>query len=541
MTLKFIVSGCIVTALAFSACESPAAKVSDAVNKKDTLPSHKEVTDPASIAGNFSEPGGKKFDSTAIDKFLKKYPDFSGYGNDLRKFYNGRQFSYAWYDAAGLIEQATSLHNRLLQIEEEGITRQFPYMKAFNSLMDDNDSLLNREPMNPEAELLLTAQYLNYARTVWQGVDEKTTTSMDWFIPRKKLSAQELLDSLLYDKNPSFISKEPIFPMYAKLKEYLRRYRDLQKSGSWPVVKTEKKSLRLNDEDPAVKNLRKALFLLGDLQGDTTKTVFDEELEKAVKQFQARHGWKEDGIAGPALIREINVPIQERIEQIMVNMERCRWVPYKLEPDYLLVNIPAYSLYVYESDSLAWKMNVVVGQTMHKTAIFNGKLKHVVFSPYWNVPPGILKNEILPGIRRNPNYLKNHNMEWSGQTVRQKPGPNNSLGKVKFLFPNSFNIYLHDTPAKSLFGEDQRAFSHGCIRLSEPQRLAEYLLRKEPGWDKTAVEKAMNAGTEKYVNLKKEVPVFIAYFTSWVGNDGKINFRKDVYNRDQRLADRLLK
>jgi L,D-transpeptidase YcbB len=185
-------------------------------------------------------------------------------------------------------------------------------------------------------------------------------------------------------------------------------------------------------------------------------------------------------------------------------------------------------------------MNVVVGQAVHKTVIFNGDLKYVVFSPYWNVPPGILKNEVLPGIRRDPNYLTIHRMEKVGNNYRQKPGANNSLGLVKFLFPNSYNIYLHDTPSKDLFGRDNRAFSHGCIRLAEPKKLAEYLLRDQPQWTSEKITQAMNAGKEQYITLKDPVPVFIAYFTAFVSSDGKLNFRQDVYNRDSRLAKTIL-
>ncbi|MBL7764013.1 MAG: L,D-transpeptidase family protein [Chitinophagaceae bacterium] len=220
-------------------------------------------------------------------------------------------------------------------------------------------------------------------------------------------------------------------------------------------------------------------------------------------------------------------------------MERLRWVPANPPQEYLLVNIPAYKLFVYEKGTLAWDMNVVVGSVAHNTVIFRGDMKYVVFSPYWNVPPGILKNEILPGIKKNPGYLARHNMEWNNGAVRQKPGPNNSLGLVKFLFPNSYNIYLHDTPAKSLFSETNRAFSHGCIRLGEPKKLAEYLLRNDSTWTKDRITKAMNSGKEQFVTLKQTIPVFIGYFTSWVDRDGKLNFRDDIYGHDKKMAEQL--
>jgi murein L,D-transpeptidase YcbB/YkuD len=192
-----------------------------------------------------------------------------------------------------------------------------------------------------------------------------------------------------------------------------------------------------------------------------------------------------------------------------------------------------------EKDSVILSCNVVVGKATNKTVIFRGDMKYVVFSPYWNVPPSIINKEILPAMKRNPNYLAKHNMEYNGGKIRQKPGPNNSLGLVKFLFPNSFNIYLHDTPSKSLFKEDKRAFSHGCIRVSEPFELARYLLRHDPSWTPEKINGAMNSGKEQYVTLKNTVPVYLVYFTAFVDAQGKLNFRDDIYNRDQELKEML--
>lgn len=534
--LSLLFTGCLFTTLS---CTSTTNQPGS--NAKDSIPSGSKRADAAAIAGNFSNQTELHFDSSAISVFLKKYPDYSRFSKDLNKFYQSRAYSYAWFDANGLIEQAASLYNRMEQLEEEGITRQIPYKKEFGALMDDNDSLLMKDPMNAEAELMLTSQYFAFANMAWEGLGEKETQKMDWYLPRKKLSLQNLMDSLLSDDGKSVLQKEPVYYQYSLLRDYLKKYRSIEKDGGYPKIVADKKAYKLGDSSIVLKAVRKSLYLLGDLTvADTLSTHLDEALETAIKKFQQRHGWKEDGILGAAMIRELNIPVQERIQQILVNMERCRWVPVLSKKDYLVVNIPAYKLYAIENDTVVWNMNVVVGKTMHKTAIFNGDLKYVVFSPYWNVPPSILKNEILPGIKKNPNYLKNHNMEWNGNGVRQKPGDNNSLGKVKFLFPNSFNIYLHDTPAKSLFSEDQRAFSHGCIRLSEPKKLAKYLLRNEKNWDDAAITAAMNAGKEKYVTLSQTVPVFIAYLTSWVNSAGELQFRNDIYNRDKRLAEMIM-
>lgn len=189
-------------------------------------------------------------------------------------------------------------------------------------------------------------------------------------------------------------------------------------------------------------------------------------------------------------------------------------------------------------------MNVVVGKEGHNTTMFTGDLNQVVFSPHWNVPPSIVKNEILPAMSRNPDYLASQNMEITGDEgglpkIRQKPGGENALGQVKFLFPNSFNIYFHDTPSKSLFDRDKRAYSHGCIRLSDPFKMAQYLLRNQPEWSPERIMDAMNSGEEKFVKVKNPVPVFITYYTAWVDERGQLNFRDDIYDHDQKLAKKM--
>jgi murein L,D-transpeptidase YcbB/YkuD len=337
------------------------------------------------------------------------------------------------------------------------------------------------------------------------------------------------------------LQNTPVYRQYNLLKEYLKKYNNLKAQGPQTIIKGDKKIYKLKDSCVTVSAIRQRLFLLGDMEADTQSNIFDDSLQTGIKKFEQRLGYKEDGVVNKVLLAEMNYPVDKRIEQIMVNMERSRWVPVAVKNDFLLINIPEYKLHVYEQDSLAFSMNVVVGKDEHKTVIFNGDMKYIVFSPYWNIPASILKNETLPAMKKNNNYLAQHNMEWNGGNIRQKPGPNNSLGLVKFLFPNTHSIYLHDSPAKSLFNEDKRAFSHGCIRLAEPKKLAIYLLRNNAAWNKTKITAAMNKGVEQYVTLKTTVPVFIAYFTAWVDRQGKLNFRNDVYKRDSRLAKMILK
>ncbi len=516
----------------FASCNSNASNI----NAQDTIPpaSPKDIT----IQGSFNSKLDVFFDSSKLSGFLQTYPALMPLKKDLDSFYFKRKFALAWYDKSGLIEPAVNLFNRIQNISEEGVQDSFPYKTDFVSLMKNNGLDSNNRP-STYTDLMLTAQYFMYAKNVWQGIDEKQSVSMDWLLPRKKVSYNELLDSLVSGKD--VLNDAPLYVQYTRLRNFLKTYKDIQAKGGWPIIEPDKKVLKMGDSSAAVLEMRKYFIITGDMQSNNNNVIFDSSLYNGLVHFQERMGLSTDGAAGPGVFREMNVPVEKRIEQIIVNMERSRWVPVNLQSNYIVVNIPEYKLHVYENNNPVWDMNVVVGQPAHKTVIFNGEIKYVVFSPYWNIPPGIMRNEVLPGIRANSNYLARHNMEWNGGNVRQKPGPNNSLGLVKFLFPNSFDIYLHDTPAKSLFGESSRAFSHGCIRLAEPEKLADYLLRNDSAWNKTSIYNAMHAGREKYVTLKNPEPVFIAYFTSWVSADGVLNFRNDVYKRDGRLAAAILK
>ncbi|MGC3945150.1 MAG: L,D-transpeptidase family protein [Chryseolinea sp.] len=496
--------------------------------------------DKQAVAGNFSNQVELKFDSGAVHQFLVRYPKFASYAADINQFYKKREFAYAWYDQKGLIEQAGSLFNRIVHIHDDGITAELSYEQDFVHMMEDSDSLLHKEPRNADAELMLTSQYFSFAKHVWQGVGQTDEEKMDWYLVRKKLDLEALMDSLLLHPERSIDADEPVYRQYALLRKYLKKYNHIDSVGKWVTVPSSDRRLSVGDSSETILQIRKRLALTGDFAGDTVSRTYTNELADAVKRFQDSRGLQADGVIGPSVISELNISSSKIVEQIVLNMERARWVPVSMDGSYIVVNIPAFKLYVYDHDSVVWDMNIVAGQPMHETVIFNGELKYIVFSPYWNVPQSIYKNEILPGIKKDPNYLVKHNMEQNGNSVRQKPGPSNSLGRVKFLFPNSYNIYLHDTPSKSLFNKDDRAFSHGCIRLAEPKKLAMYLLRDNKTWTSPKIDAAMKSNSEKWVTLDKPVPVFIAYFTAWVGRDGVLNLRKDVYKRDTRLAEMII-
>lgn len=482
------------------------------------------------------------FDSIAMENFLtaREMPDTAR--QMVRNFYNQRNYQFAWFDSTGIAEQA--LHFWNLQANYLDYSRDSsiysPYLQRWADSVQQNGQLAIPDSARLNVEWAMTLQFLRYASKAYMGDRQLNASDLNWFIPRKRVDILSMLDTLVKEKGKEINRYEPVNRQYALLREELKRYYEIERLSSWVPLVTKSTKYQKGDTGTVIYQLKNKLSLLGDLPLPDSGNRFDDGLETAVKHFQMRYGLKQDGVVGGATLRELSQPVGKRIQQILVNMERIRWVPEEPNGDYLLVNIPEFKLHVFENGQYAHNMNVVVGTATNSTVIFTGNLKYVVFSPYWNVPPGILKNEVLPGIAKNPNYLARHNMEWYGnRQVRQKPGPKNSLGLVKFLFPNNYNIYLHDTPSKTLFKEDRRAFSHGCIRVSEPEWLADWLLRSDSSWTTEKISAAMKLGKEKYVTLKKEVPVFIGYFTAWVDREGRLNFRDDIYGHDKKMMEKM--
>lgn len=501
-------------------------------------------SDSLSIAGKFSDQKFAVFDSLAVETFFLRFPELAAYQPALRNFYRKRKFAYAWYDKDLLTFQAHNLSNRVLNISEEGIYRLPPYSSILDSLINSPIQALKKPQVDITTELMLTAQYFLFSKLAWYGQDDALSSTAAWFIPRKKLAYAEIFDSLLHEKDAKEVFHEPVYRQYELLKSFLKKYRNLS-SNNWPILLDSLRPLRPGDSAQVIAQIRLRLFKLGDHNGDTLSTTYDQELIDGLEHFQQRHGLKEDGLLGPDTFAQLNVPLAQRIKKIIFNMERCRWLPVSSDADYLAVNIPEYKLHVYHRDSLLWSCNVVVGQSWSQTTVFFGNLKHIVFSPYWNLPESIVKKEVLPGIQKDPAYLVQHDMEitaYNGKVpiVRQRPGKRNSLGLVKFIFPNSYSIYMHDTPSKSLFGETERAFSHGCIRVMEPVKLAQFLLGNQREWTKEKIVSAMHSGRERYVPLKKQVPVYIAYLTAFCDRDNVLNFRNDIYNLDEAMAASLI-
>lgn len=476
-------------------------------------------------------------DSASIVAFFSNYPELKHYRKEVFALYKKHHYNQIWFDEKGIVEFANTLYARTNDLDKEGVMVSFPYQGKLEGIFNaDTENTLS----NSDTELMITNLYLFYADKVYKGLDDKTTKEIGWLLPRKQISYAHLLDSII--ERPEKLEKDDkvLFRQYYKLRDVLQRYRDIEKKGGWAIIAVDPavKAYKLADSAKAIQQLRERLFITRDIQQNSKSAIFDAELLAAVKKYQSRNGLIPDGVVGPRMLREMNVPVGERIKKILVNMERCRWISPEITnaKAYVVVNIPSYRLKFIKEGKSELESAVVVGKTMNKTVIFSGNMSHIVFSPYWNVPQSIINKEIKPAMARNKNYLAQQNMEWNNGRIRQKPGKNNSLGLVKFIFPNSNNIYLHDTPSKWAFEKESRAFSHGCIRVAKPKELAIAILEDDKKWTPARIDAAMHAGKESTYILKEKIPVYIGYFTAWVDDDGEVRFYEDVYERDDRLA-----
>lgn len=535
-----------IAALLLSSCEEQAPKTSTVAEKAEVINAAFETPKPYAA---------RVLDTLDIAQFLAGNPEFTGDSASIHDFYKSRGNQYAWFVNDTLSSAAGNMMNLLDPTDSASAD---PWRKLVAEVRTGMDSVPLPDSLRLKVELGLTAQFFHLAEKEYGGHVQGDLRELDWYIPRRKKNYTMLLDSLV-DGRTDLSPIEPVHPQYRLLKEQLKRYYALQEKFGHDSIPLGKEKVAFGDSLPALRAVRGRLALLGDLAASDSSAVLDSTLFKGIQHYQERMGFSTTGLPGKATMAALNTPLKDRIQTLLVNMERLRWVNPTPPKDYLLANIPEYRLHVFEDGKEAWSMNVVVGATATHTVIFSGELSMIAFAPTWTVPVSIIRGEIGPAMRKNSSYLARHNMDlvrggqvvptssvnWAtwqgggGYAVRQRPGKSNSLGLVKFLFPNEYSIYFHDTPSKSKFLADKRAFSHGCIRLSEPKKLADYLLRNDTTWTPEAIGKAMNATKEKVINLKPSIPVTIGYFTAWVDTDGGLNFRDDVYGHDARLAREL--
>lgn len=480
---------------------------------------------------------------------------------DLRAFYTQRAEAPAWVNKRRPTENAAAALTALNTARQHGFDAN-DYGAA--DLLAMSQAVEDIDPKSPERlqrvaefDVRMTAALLAFGRDVAIGRTRPQSPDGSWKAHRTAPDYAGTFGQALDEPLAWIESMRPPHAEYAALQKALDDLHGQKEKGGWPVVPAA--ATKAGASGPAVAALRQRLSAGGHLTADASPGAsrFDAEVEAAVKSFQDLHGLKATGVVDKATIAAMNVPLDTRIRVAALNLQRWRWMPDDLGASHFMVNIPQYLLVARENGKDVMDIRVVVGKPGHNTPIFSDEMETVVLSPYWNIPDSIAEGETVPAIAKDPQYLERQNIEvlrqsgegttvvkasdvnWddaaalNGLVFRQRPGAKNALGHVKFLFPNAHNVYLHDTPADNLFAKPGRAFSHGCVRVEEPEKLAKYVLREFPEWDEAALFAAMQAGVEKHVKLKTKVPVHIAYFTAWVDAKGGLHFQPDVYGYDR--------
>jgi len=512
-------------------------------NNNKPAPGEKKVYKPNTSINASNACNNLFLDSTKLDAFITKDSIDDEIADQLRTFYYDRNFEFAWFASDGLTEQGREFWN-LYTYSVSSLKDSSFFIKALNKRMPDITTEENLEVSASDKSFIQTELMLSKAFLKYMMKDGKAATleELQMYVPAKKDEVMKSAETVLNYSDGT--QNEDAKHAFEQLKTRLKTYYDIAKKGSLQAVSMAHAQLKMGMQNAAIPAIKRRLQQTGEMQGSDTSAMFDNLLDTAVKSFQVSMGYTPDGIVTDTLIKYMNIPAQKRVEQILVNLNRMRWMPEYAQGRLIVANIPEYELHVYENKQKAFDMNVVVGKDGSGTVIFTGNLTEIVFSPYWNIPPSIIRKEIVPKMEADAGYMDRENLEITGNSgglpvVRQRPGPKNSLGRVKFLFHNSYNIYFHDTPAKDLFNKDKRAYSHGCIRLADPVKMANYLLEDATNWTPEKIEEAMNQTKEKYVTLKKSVPVIITYYTAWVDETGRLNLRDDIYSHDEHAASKM--
>jgi len=482
----------------------------------------------------------------------------------LTDFYERRHYREAWS-----LQRADDLLKALRRADLEGLRPNDYHLAAienlFSSIRSDLQKGLGVSPDRlAEFDLLLTDAFLVYGSHLLFGRVNPETIQPMWVPNQQKLDLATLLDASLASNNisDSLAKLEPDHPGFRRLRQALGYYRELASRGGWPTI-PDGPNLKRGDHGSRVAALRERLSLDGDLEAAkwADSQLFDEALEQALKRFQRRHDVGASGTMDAATRAELNVSVERRVEQLELNLERWRWLPQDLGRRYILVNIPLFQLKVMEDEAQVLAMRIVVGTIQDTTPVLNSTMEYMFVNPYWNVPHDMVIHEMLPQIKRDSSYLTQRNIRmfkglgpeapevdpktvnWSAISpdnfpyrLRQDPGPSNGMGRVKLIFPNKFDVYLHDTPGRHLFEKPQRTFSHGCIRIEKPIELALYLLKGDPHWSREAFLNEFGKKVPTTVVLPERIPIYLVYWTAWADEDDTIQFRPDIYNWDKPLS-----
>jgi len=492
----------------------------------------------------------------------------------LSRFYKERFFYPAWTTEDGPLPQAESFIQAAEEMDKEGLKPgDYPLLAIRALLAEVRQDIARKNPLSPakltDLDLRLTDTFLILASHLLAGRVNPETIQAGWQAKRRSADLSALLQDSLGSAQIEKGLKSLIPPHsgYARLRQALGEYRNMAQKGGWAMVPGGPQ-MGMGDGGERVRILRARLISSGDLgpMADGDDDLFDEVLEKGVRKFQERHGLEINGIVDLFTLAALSVPVEERVRQIELNMERWRWLPANLGPRYIQANIANFGLEVVEQDHPVMTMRVIVGKPGQRTPVFSSRMTHLVLNPHWNVPQSIARKEILPLIQKNPDYLAQNRfqvfqgwgsgrkkvdaktVDWARVTAenlpynfRQEAGPMNELGRVKFMFPNKFDVYLHDTPWRGLFARTAREFSHGCLRIEKPIELAEYLLRDDPRWTRESILAAIDKNVDRVVRLPQPIAVHLLYWTAWVDGDGSVQFRNDIHGWDRKQAEALAK
>jgi murein L,D-transpeptidase YcbB/YkuD len=478
------------------------------------------------------------------------------------KFYAGRDYKPIWVDDSGITERARQVATVLASSASEGLEPRSYGVPRIAELLS-----ATAPADQAELEALLSLASISYASDLASGRLEPAKIDPENYVIPRDVDEAKVLADLAASSDPVEYLKHyvPDAPEYIRLRDALASYRRMAKT-SRPTV-PDGPAIKPGMIDARVPALRARLMSTGDLAAGAPvgadPNLFDGTLQAAVRHFQIRHGLDVDGAVGKQTIEELNVPVEQRVDQILANMERRRWMPDDPGRFYVFVNLADFQLKVVRDTKTLYTSRVIVGAPYTRTPVFTGRMTYVEVNPYWVVPPSIAAKEMLAAVKRDPAYLAKQRLTvfsgwqagasvvdpatitWASYTpgtfpykLRQEPGEGNSLGRIAFMMPNKYNIYLHDTPAKSLFDRASRGFSHGCIRVQNPTRLAEVIFRdieQDSKWTPDTLQAAIDTSQNQIVSLRRPIPVHLAYITAFANKDGTVHFRRDVYRRDSRL------
>ena len=482
--------------------------------------------------------------------------------SNLEKLYKSRNYQPLWLNNGYPTQRAHTARDEILNAYLDGLDSNEYHSDALRYMWN-----ARRPVTKARLDILLSDAFLRYAQELKAGYFNPQSVDFDWKLPGKKINPINILNAFLDSNDAEIFLKglAPKHPEYVALKKALFKYRKIAAQGGWKRIKRGT-TLKPGDQGNRVKDLRHRLISEGYLSDSNLllgfEDIYESTLEEAVRKYQLANGLEVDGLIGGATLRNINTGINQRITEIKKNMERWRWLPDDLGQKYVMVNMAGYDLQMVVNEQSVLEMPVVVGKKTRPTPTFIDTMEYVEVNPTWKIPPRIAKEKFLPKLQEDPKFLKANRLKvyngwhksakevdpetinwshysenrWFPFKLEQSPGKHNSLGQIKFMFPNKYRIYLHDTPEKNLFAKQVRTYSAGCVRVSNPYELAGRMLQADGNWSAEKIKKLVDAGETQRIPLKNKWPVYLMYWTAWVDDSGIVNFRKDVYQRNKMIA-----